>query len=154
MAESEVFTGARAVLKIGGSVVGVFSRASYSIMYDVAPAFVLGRYAAAELTYVGAEPVSVDAVGFRLIDNGAHVQGKVPKLQDLLNHNSIELEIVDRETSTTILKVIHVRPVGYSSDIAARSQVEMSIRFVGIRAEDESGPQSEPAGSVATPGFP
>lgn len=154
MSTHEILTGARAVLRINNVPVGVFARVSWSVAYDAAPAYVLGRYSAAEITYTGAEIVSVDAVGFRIIGRGAHQVASLPKLQELLNHDSISLSIVDRRTGEEFFKVYHVRPVGYSSDVAPRSQSELSVRFIGIRAEDESGAQEEAAGAVSVPSFP
>lgn len=154
MSTHEILTGARAVLRINNAPVGIFTQVSWSVNYDVAPAYVLGRYTAAEITYTSAEVVSVDAVGFRIIDRGAHQAASLPQLQDLLNHSSISLSIVDRRTGQEFFKLYHVRPMGYSSGISARGQVELSVRFIGIRAEDESGAQEEAAGAVSSPSFP
>lgn len=155
MAGHKIFTGARAILRINNQAIGVFSRVSYSVNYDAAPAYILGRYSAAEITYTSAEVVSVDAAGFRIIGKGPHAYLSVPKLQDLLNHSSISIDIIDRRGGSggppTVLKVFHVRPLGFATEISARGQVEISVRFVGIRAEDESGSQSEAASATDLP---
>lgn len=154
MAQHQIMTGARAVLRINNQPVGIFSRVSWSVNNDAAPAHVLGRYAPAEITYVSQEAVNIQAVGFRIIDKGAHVAASLPKLQELLNHDSISLSVVDRRTGKTIFQAFHVRPLSYSTDITARGQVEIAVNFLAVRAEDESGAQQEAAGSVAAPSFP
>ena len=145
--QHEILTGARAKFIVNGRVVGLFTSCSYGVEYDIAPAYILGRYSPAELTYVSQSVISVDATGFRVIDGGAHVSAEVPKLQELLNHEDISLAIVDRESNKTIMTVVGVRPVGYSTSIGARGQVEISVRFLGLRLEDESGTQNESAGA-------
>lgn len=153
MAQHQILTGARAVVKVNGQVVGVFSRVNYTVGYDAVPAYILGRYSAAEITYTAAEVVSVDAAGFRIIGKGPHAHMSVPKLQELLNHDSITLEIYDRRpasggSNVTFLKIEHVRPVGFSTNISARGQVEVSVRFLGTIASDEAGSHAESAGAV------
>lgn len=147
MADQQILHGARAQLIVNGKKVGIFSDVSYGVNYDVQPAFILGRYSAAELTYVGMDVVNVSATGFRVVDNGAYVAAAMPKLQELMAHNEISLEIFDRQTNKSVLSVIGVRPVGWNSGQAARSQSTFSVNFLGRLASDESGVNDESAGA-------
>lgn len=142
-----ILTGARAQLIVNGTVVGLFTSCSYNVTYDANAAYILGRYSAAEITYTSQEVISVDATGFRIINAGPYVVASVPKLQDLLNHNDISLALIDRKTNLTFLTVTGVRPMGYSSTVSARGIVEISARFQGLLAEDESGTQNESSGA-------
>ncbi len=82
-----------------------------------------------------------------MIDAGAHIVASVPKLQGLLNAEDISLSLFDRKTGKNFLTVVGVRPMGYSSSVSARGVVEISARFMGLRAEDESGSQNESSGA-------
>jgi hypothetical protein len=147
MADQKIFHGARAQLIVNGKKVGVFSDVSYGVNYDVQPAFILGRYSAAELTYVGQDVVSVSATGFRVIDNGAYVAASMPKLQELMGHNEISIELFDRQSNKSVLSVIGVRPVSWSSGQQSRSLSTFSVQFMGRLASDESGVNDEGAGA-------
>jgi hypothetical protein len=147
MADQKILHGARAQLIVNGKKVGIFSDISYGVNYDVQPAFILGRYSAAELTYVGMDVVNVNATGFRVVDNGAYVAASMPKLQELMAHNEISLEIFDRQTNKSVLSVIGVRPVSWNSGQAARSLSTFSVTFLGRLASDESGVNDEGAGA-------
>jgi len=70
MALSKVLHGARAVLWIGTTPVGIFNNVSYGVTYDISPVFLLGRTGAAELAYTGMEVVQVTANGFRILQHG------------------------------------------------------------------------------------
>lgn len=142
-----IMNGARAQLMINGRIVGIFTSCSWGVAYDVQPAFILGRYSPAELTYTAQEPIRITATGFRVVDNGAHVAAGVPKLQELLNHEDFAIALFDRQTNKKIMTVVGVRPEGYDTDAAARTISAFTARFVGLRAEDESGSQGESSGA-------
>lgn len=150
MGQAKTMHGARAKLAIVSGtdfkVVGLFSNVSYGVTYDMQPIYILGKHAPAEIVPTGQEAVTVTATGFRIVDNGPHVAGKVPKLQDLLNHEDLGLAIIDRQTGRTIMQVFNVRPTGYQTTVGARGVQEITVNFIGIRIQDESGDQSETAG--------
>jgi hypothetical protein len=147
---NNIIHGARCKLKIAkvgsdtAKVVGIFSDVSYGVSYDVQPAFILGRFSAAELTYVGMDVVEVNATGFRVLDNGAFVSAGMPKLNELINQGSIHLEIEDTGSGVggkpgkILMKVSNVKVASFSSGQAARSQSTFSVRFMGTEFEDES----------------
>ena len=143
MAKAKVFHGARAKLVVDGKVVGLFSNCSWGVAYDSHAIHILGRFSPAEIVLTGQDAINVSATGFRLIDNGPHIDAKVPKLQDLLNHEDISLSLIDRQTGKNILNIVGVRPTGYSSNVSSRGITEMTVNFMGTIASDESGTQGE-----------
>lgn len=145
--KQQILSGHRAQLIVNGRVVGLFTSCSWGLSYDAAPSYILGRSSPAEVTYLGQEAISVNASGFRIVDNGAHVAAAVPKLQELLQHEDISLSIFDRQTQKQIMTVVGVRPTGYSTDVSARGISSFSCSFLGLRLEDESGAQGESAGA-------
>lgn len=145
---SKTFHGARAVLSINGKVLGIFMQCSYNLRYDVQPTNTLGRFTPGELVYTAAEPVTVQASGYRVIGNGPHGNASMPKVKDLLDAGDITLSISDRATGQTIFTLIDAKVPSASGSIANRQLSDMSIEFIGIRAEDESGPDGETAGAV------
>lgn len=147
-ATQRILHGGRAQLIVDGKVRGVFTSVSWGLQYDAVPSYILGRMSPAEITYVGQEAVSVNATGFRVVDNGAFVAGAMPKLQDLLVHEDISLAIFDRQTNKQILTVTGVRPVGYSSGTSARGVSDFSVSFLGMLHSDESGEANEAAGAT------
>jgi hypothetical protein len=154
MSTGSILTGARAQLMINGKIIGLFTSCSYSLNYDVNPAFILGRYSAAELTYTGQDVVSVDANGFRVIaesgnNTGPHTIASVPKLQELMTAGEITLALSDRKTGKVFMQVTGVKPVGYSSSVSARGVVELGCRFMGRLIDTEEGSNNE-SGSASS----
>jgi len=132
--------GARAIVSIRGKKVGIFTNVSYGMQYDIQPAFILGRFSPAELTYTAAEPISISATGWRVFDNGpfADAGGNMPKLQDLLTAEDMEFAISDRQTDKNIVTVTGVRHQGFQTSIAPRALEEMTLNFMGLVLRDET----------------
>lgn len=158
MAAPKVMSGARA--KFGyvdpatglANFIGIFNNVSYGLTYDAQPVYVLGRFSPAEIDYTAQEPVNITASGWRIFDHGPHVDGKVPNLKDLLNHEYLTLAIMDRQNPTRNLAVFrNVRPTGYSTTISARNLEEVTVTFVGIFVDDESTSNAEDPSALNLP---
>lgn len=158
----KVMTGARGKLGIYDpstnevSVMGIFSSVSYGLQYDVQPAYILGRYSPAALEYTSQEPVNVTCSGWRVIGHGPHRDGKVPRLQELLTHEYLELAVIDRQLETgsadaRIGKIRGLRPTGYTTGLTARQLEEMTTTYVGLLIDDESTTNVEGPGSTELP---
>lgn len=143
-AASKIMTGARAVFYIGNKPIGFFSSCDWSYTVDVQPAYVLGRYSVAETTYTSAAPVTVRCAGFRAFDgkDGADSLGPhqsvgaaklVPTLNDLLDAQSVDIVITDRQTKEIVMKVVNAKSTGYNTSLRAREQQTMSFEFMGMR---------------------
>lgn len=162
MAASKVMNGARAKLGIYDPAtgltrtVGIFNNVSFGLTFDAQPAYILGAYAPAEIDYTSQEPVSITASGWRVIDHGPHVEAGIPRLQDLLTHEYLELAIIDRQREAggkdgRITKFRQVRPTGYSTTISARQLEEITCTFMAIRVDDESTTNVEGPGAAFLP---
>lgn len=128
-------------------VVGTFSSVNWGLNYQVQDIHVLGRYSAAETLYTSADVVNISATGFRVVGAGAHQSATVPYLQNLMTHEYGELAIFDRQSNQLIAKMHSVRPTSYSTGLTARGVSEITVNFVGLLVDDESGTNSESVGA-------
>lgn len=153
MATSKIMHGARAQVILNGVTVGLFTNVSYGMQYDLTPAFVLGRFSAAELAYTGAEPIGIQASGWRVINQGPFTSsgGNMPRLQDLLVAEDMEFALYDRQTDQLIMKVVGVRHQGFNSSVAPKALEEMSLSFMGLRLSDETAENNEAPGASELP---
>lgn len=158
MAAPKVLSGARA--KIGfldpgsnqATFVGIFNTVSLGLSFDAQPAYILGRYSPADIDYTAQAPVSVNMSGYRVYGHGAHKDGRLPRLQDLLTADYLTVVIVDRQNPTRALHTIrNFRPTGYSTTISARNLEEISLSGVGILIDDEDTQNAESPGSMDLP---
>jgi len=140
---SKIMHGARAQVSINNKPVGIFTNVSYGSTYDVQPAFILGRFSPAELTYTAAEPIGITASGWRVIDQGPYDSSAMPLLQDLLTAEDMTFTIYDRQTKRNIMIVTGVKHTGFNTSVAQRSLEEMSLNFVGLRLSDENNENNE-----------
>lgn len=136
--------------------IGIFQSVSWGVTYTTEPVYILGRFSAAEIDYTSQDVVSITASGWRVIDHGAHAEIGLPKLQDLLTSEYIELAISDRSLEAVgkdgrIAKFRQVRPVGFSQSISARQLVEITVNFVAILVDDESTTNSEHPSAMNLP---
>lgn len=159
MSSPKVFSGARGKLAVvdpatqTATVVGIFTSCSYGLSYDGQPVYVLGSYGPVEWEYTGQEPIGITCTGWRVVGHGPHVDAKVPHLQDLLRHEYLELTLMDRQNNDLrVAKFRNVRPTGYSTGVSSRQLSEVTVNFVGLRVDDESGPDNaESPGATQLP---
>lgn len=147
MAVPKVMTGARAKVFIGQEgetpqLVGIFSNFSYSEALDAQGAWILGRYAAAEIDYTAAELVNCTASGWRVIGQGVHKGPAMPLLQQLMSYGYLTITIEDRATGRVVAMIEKVRVTGQNAGFAARQLSEVSLNMVGILCSDEDGIQA------------
>lgn len=132
-------------------LVGIWNNFSYSVNYDVQPAFILGRYSAAELNTVGVEPVSITAGGWRVVDHGPFADGRLTNLADLLTQEYLELAVIDRQSGKTIAKIHGCLPTGFSSGLSARQLQESTNTYMGLLLDDESTVNTEASSASDLP---
>jgi hypothetical protein len=148
---AKVFVGARAKVFVDNVLVGIFDSVDYSVNVGAEPIHLLGRYGPAEITPTSYEAVSLNCSGFRLIGNGGHILPKMPKLQDLLNLESVTLSVSDRQNpDIPILVAQNCIPVSYSTGYSAKATSRIRVSYLGTKASDEAGDQSE-AGATELP---
>lgn len=146
MAKAKVFTGARAKVYVDNVLVGIFDSCTYAVNVGAEPIHTLGKFGAQEITPTSYEAVSVNCSGFRIIGNGGHVLPKMPKLQDLLNLETVTLAMVDRQAPAgdePVMTVQNCIPVNYSTGANAKATSRIQITYLGTHASDESGAQDE-----------
>jgi hypothetical protein len=156
MAIASTLVGARCKLFIDGQPVGLFANVSYSVEYGAQDIYTLGKYNAQEIVYTDMGTVNVRVSGFRVMEHGPYAEMSVPKLQELLGHDDIVLQIVDRQGAgdqqkENVVTVYNVRPLGYEFDTQARGVASLSASFRGITIKDESdvNPQSDTASAAS-----
>jgi hypothetical protein len=150
MSAPKVMHGARGLVYItdpnngSSTLVGLFNSISYGVTIDVQPAFILGRFSAAELGATAWEPVSISCSGWRVVNSGPHTTARVTRLQDLLQNDYISMAVVDRESGLTIANIQSVRPTGYTTTLTNRQLEEFTSTYMGILVDDESTQNAEP----------
>lgn len=153
MAKAKVFTGARAKVYVDNILVGIFDSCTYAVNIGAEAVHILGRYSPAEITQTSYEAVTANCSGFRIIGNGGHVLPKMPKLQDLLNLETVTLAMIDRQGAQNDPPVMIVQnciPINYSTGANAKATSRVQITYLGTHASDESGAQDE-GGAVNLP---
>lgn len=153
MAKAKVFTGARAKVYVDNVLVGIFDSCTYAVNIGAEAIHILGRYSPAEITQTSYEAVTANCSGFRIIGNGGHLLPKVPKLQDLLNLETITLAMIDRQGAQNdppVMVVQNCIPISYSTGANAKATSRIQVTYMGTHASDESGAQDE-GGAVNLP---
>jgi hypothetical protein len=145
--QAQTFHGARAKIRIGGNLVGIFNSCSYGLAYDIQPIYTLGRFSPAELVPTGQEAISCSCTGFRIVDKGPHVVAGLPFLQDLLNSEDTVITLEDRQTGKNIAVIEGIRAQSYQTAVNARGVQEITVSFIGLRISDESGINAESEGA-------
>lgn len=143
--------GARAQMVVDGKIVGIFSTCSYGMAYDLATINILGRFGPAELVYTGQEAVNVNVSGFRVVGHGPHVDGHMPRVQDLLTAGYFEFVVIDRQSGQRICRIHSCKATSFNMNVAAKSPMDFSMSFVGMLASDESVDNLESPGSSDLP---
>ena len=162
MAPPKVMSGARAKVGVHDPLsgetkfIGIFSNASYGVNYDVQPAFILGRYSAAEIDYTAVDVVNLTCSGWRVIGHGWHKDGRLPRVQDLMLHEYLTFVVVDRQQEALgqaagIAKINHVRPTSASGGFSARQLSEANFTYVGLLTEDEDTINTEHSSAADLP---
>lgn len=139
----KVMTGARAIVRVDGEVVGVFDSCQYGANIGTEPIHTLGRYSANEISITSYEAIQVSCSGFRVVDQGFHVLPKAPKLQDLITFERVQLEVQDRQSGSNIMIVKNCVPQSWSESQQAKGSTRFNITYLGTVLSDESGDQEE-----------
>ena len=147
----KTMTGARAIVKVDGNVVGVFDSCQYGANIGTEPIHILGRYSPDEISITSYEAVQVSCSGFRIIDQGVHVLPAAPKLQDLLQFQRVQLTIEDRQSGENIMTVSNCVPSNWGEGQQAKGTTRFNISYIGTVLSDESDDQDETDGATALP---
>jgi hypothetical protein len=129
-------------------IIGSFSSVSYGVTYETQPAWILGRYTAAAIDYTSVDIVQITCSGWRVVGHGWHVDAKLPRVQDLLTADYIELVVIDRQAEVLggeprIARITQVRPTSGSGGFEARQLSGTTHTYVGLLVSDESVTNAE-----------
>jgi hypothetical protein len=142
-----VFSGARAIFKFNGEIVGFASGVSGSeeITYD--PVDTLDHLETREHVPTGYR-VTFSAQVFRTISRGVEddvnapgslkEQNIFPKFLDILRLDGVDALIQDEITKKVLFYLTTVKTTSYNFNITARGIVGQNVNFVAILALDES----------------
>jgi hypothetical protein len=153
----KVMHGARAKVSIfdpvtgKAKIVGIWNQFSYRVSYTVQPAFILGRFSAAELITTAVEPVDITAQGFRIIDHGPFVEGRLTNVKDLLQQEYLLLTVHDRQTGKAEATIRGCLPTGTSSTLSSKQLQESTNTYMGLLMDDESTQNNEAADAADLP---
>ena len=134
---SQTLTGPRAIFRINGVQVALASSVNYTINHDHQPIEVLDRIEPLEHAEVGYS-VNFSCSSFRVANSSAVNLGIQPTLDAILTQPELTVEIIDRITDTTTLRIIGVKMVSRSGDVGARTAATETWNFVGRKASDEA----------------
>lgn len=143
MSKSKTFTGSRAKIFVDSVLVGMFDSVSYGSNIGAEPIHTLGKFGPQEIVPTSYEAIQVQCSGFRIIGQGAFVLPKMPKLQDLLNLDSVTISVTDRQSGKTIMTVVGCIPTSYSSGHSAKATSKFNITYMGTKLEEEDAAQAE-----------
>lgn len=147
---AKTLTGPRAVVSVDNVIVGLFESCTYGANIGTEPIHILGKFAPDEIAPTSYEAITINCSGFRIVDQGAHILPKFPRLQDLLNLGPVSISIRDRQTGKLIMQAIGCVPNSYNTGVNARATSRVSISYVGVKLTDESGDQEE-SGATTLP---
>ena len=156
MAPPKVMSGARAKVAIydptlGPITIGIWNDFSYSVNYDVQPAFILGAYAPVEISTTGVEPVSITASGWRVVNHGPFTTGRLTPLQTLLKQEYLILTVIDRQTGLSIAIIHDCIPTGTSTTLSSRQLQTSSNTYMGRLMQDEDVDNAEDSTAATFP---
>ena len=145
MAESLMFTGARAVFKINNTKVGYARNVNVSEEIQYQPIEVLDNIEVEEWTPAG-YTVRLRASRFRIVGQSLKSLGMFPNtgtdsaqhLINVLTTGDLSADIMDTRTNKIISKVTGVKITSHNWTVDARGVVGEDIEFVAKRTLDES----------------
>jgi hypothetical protein len=130
--------GARAIVRVGGEIVGLFDSCQYGASVGAEPIHTLGRYSPNEISITSYEAIQVSCSGFRVIGQNVHKLPRAPKLQDLLNFEAVQLTVEDRQSGKTIAQVDNCVPVNWGEAQQAKGTTRFNITYLGTVLSQES----------------
>ena len=142
---SNVMSGARTIFKIESKKVMYAQNCTYTKEHNVQPVYVLDQYEPVEFAETSYN-FTASCTMFRIPNSSPTSQQIIPKLQDILTNPELTMEIIDKSTGVTILRVSGVKCTGETGNFAANELATLTLNFVGRIASDEGG---ESASSVS-----
>jgi hypothetical protein len=134
---STVFTGARAIFRLGGTKIAYASNVSYNENIQYEPINVLDKLEVEEHAEVG-YTVDFQCQTFRIPDGSVKQVGIMSRLEDILTQGELTAEIEDKNTGLILLNMTGVKLQARQSSVDARGVMTETWSFVGRKALDEA----------------
>lgn len=148
---SNTVTGGRAKLYIDNQLAGIFESVSYNKNLGTEAIHTLGKFGPQEIVINSQEAISLTCSGFRVVDYGATILGKFPKLADLLTYVGVTITVVDRQTGKTMMTAVGCVPNAENGGFNARATSRITVNYVGMLITDESTVNDGESGSTTFP---
>jgi hypothetical protein len=137
----QVFSGPRALFKVGSTPIAYASNVSGEESVDYEPVDVLDLLEVMEHVPVSYR-TSLSAQIFRVIGKSIKELGIFPKIQDIVTSSAMTATIEDAVpvsgTRKAMAFFMGVRCGGHSWDVTARGMTSDNVNFVAIRVQDET----------------
>lgn len=130
---TDIVHGARAIVKIQGQPVGLFTQCSWGQAYGLVPINILGAHAPVDLVWTHQDAIAVDMTGFHMIEKDVYVKAGMPKLQELLTKGDINVTVEDRQTGKEIVNVTNVKPYRWGTATNARDISTFTVSMLGLK---------------------
>lgn len=148
---SKTIGGHLAKIYIDDRLVGLFQNFDWSGGIGMEPVWILGAELVQEFGETHVEPVSFNASGWRIMNNGVHVLPKYPKVQDLIGLGEFKIDVLNRETGQPIATILRCKWNRYGAGVSSQSLTRVNLSGVGIILQDESGDQGAGPGAASLP---
>jgi len=135
---SQVSSGAKLTLTIGGAVVAYASNCNYTLNYNHQPIEVFGETTVNEYTELGIT-VEFSAAYFRVNKQAAMSLGIMPKISAFLQTPELVMTIQDSVSGATLANVSGVKVISRAGSVDARGVFSETLNMVGRYFTDESG---------------
>jgi hypothetical protein len=134
---TDVFSGARARLKIDNNTIGYCGGISGEESIDYEPIDVLDLIHTKEHVPI-AYRCGMNAQVFRVLGESLKNQGIMPIEDNILTDGVMEAQIEDKVTGRIAAQISGVKVATKAFDVTARGIVAENVSFVAIRMKDES----------------
>lgn len=135
---SQVSTGAKLELKIGGVTVAYASNASFTVNHNLAPIETFNEHTVNEHAELGVT-VEFSASMFRVNRKAAVELGIMPRIADFLKQPELVCIIKDKVQNSVLVTITGVKVTSRSGTVDARGVFTESLNMVGKVMFDESG---------------
>ena len=133
---ANVFSGARARLKIDGRPIGYAAGVSGSESVDLEPVDVLDLLEVKEFVPV-AYRTTLSAQVFRVVGSSLKKLGIFPQQGSILTSGDLTITVEDKLTGLTTMQFEGCKAQEHAFDITARGIVSENVNFVAIRLKSE-----------------
>ena len=135
---SQVSTGAKLELKIGGVTVAYANNASFTLNHNLAPIEVFNEHTVNEHAELGVT-VEFSASMFRVNKKAAVALGIMPRIADFLKQPELTAVIKDKVQNSVLVTITGIKITSRSGPVDARGTFTETLNMVGRVMFDEEG---------------